>query len=692
MFQKIKIISENNDKRLINKKSYIIIKFFSNIIKLIKNKNIIILIFSIISAIFYILSLCNIRALDMKCYNKIGVECYYILAKLIFISCVFVSISIYLIFFKDFNKFNILIILIIYLFFFYIDHDDGVVKHGFFNIIAFIIVTFFLTTLLIMIHFFYYLLKTKKYFLFISILILIFFTFFKIKTYKLNHFNCDGWIKGFNNTLIDNESKKYPCKIKFPKSHSCYLKEIGPYFDLTTKYKLKCSNRIYKIEKEYFLKDMQNLKFSNISEKNHIGFPLTNTDEIDAYEYGCYCYKGIKNIQNYIYDNIIFMDLYYKNKRKFYPNVSHPEIEVVLNNEWGKIIINVHKNKTLIKEREKIISKIQNKPMYSNVLVMFFDTLSRAHFFRKFPKTIKFLNRFFEYETKREYKSMTAFQYLKYHSLNTYTDPNLLAAYYGADLFGNGTHFAKYFKDNGYIIGRLNGLCEKENIVNVKNPKALTHIRFDHEGVSLECIKTFFKGMLVSSGSSLAQKCLFRKDINEYALEYLESFWLNYFEQQKLFIINTIDGHEPTGELIGHFDEPLYNFFNKFHTKSYFNETSIIIFSDHGMHINGPLYLFDSQDFFIERTLSLLILIIPNNEKLYKNNLYEKIKSNQQTFVTPFDIFNTFIYLADGENSINYVSYGESLFNEMNYNERFCQSDIYKSQISIKYCSCQLQK
>ena len=110
------------------------------------------------------------------------------------------------------------------------------------------------------------------------------------------------------------------------------------------------------------------------------------------------------------------------------------------------------------------------------------------------------------------------------------------------------------------------------------------------------------------------------------------------------------------------------------------------------MHINGPLYLFDSQDFFIERTLSLLILIIPNNEKLYKNNLYEKIKSNQQTFVTPFDIFNTFIYLADGENSINYVSYGESLFNEMNYNERFCQSDIYKSQISIKYCSCQLQK
>ena len=160
-----------------------------------------------------------------------------------------------------------------------------------------------------------------------------------------------------------------------------------------------------------------------------------------------------------------------------------------------------------------------------------------------------------------------------------------------------------------------------------------------------------------------------------------------------MFQINIVDGHEPTGELIGHFDKILFKFFKKFYSKGYFNDTVVILFSDHGMHINGPLYLFDSQDFLYERTLALLIVIIPNNEKLYKDNLYEKMKSNQQTFVTPFDIYNTLIHLSNGDINQNYIRnsviYGNSLFTEINYRERFCQSNIYENIINEKYCSCQ---
>ena len=36
--------------------------------------------------------------------------------------------------------------------------------------------------------------------------------------------------------------------------------------------------------------------------------------------------------------------------------------------------------------------------MFKNVLLIFFDTISRAHFFRKFPKTIRFLAKFTKYE------------------------------------------------------------------------------------------------------------------------------------------------------------------------------------------------------------------------------------------------------------------------------------------------------
>ena len=86
-------------------------------------------------------------------------------------------------------------------------------------------------------------------------------------------------------------------------------------------------------------------------------------------------------------------------------------------------------------------------------------------------------------------------------------------------------------------------------------------------------------------------------------------------------------------------------------------------------------------------------MLIPNNEKLYNNDLYEIIKSNQQTFITPFDIYNTLLYFVYNNNYINVGNrFGESLFNIIDYKNRFCQSSLYKfqneSQINPASCSC----
>ena len=271
---------------------------------------------------------------------------------------------------------------------------------------------------------------------------------------------------------------------------------------------------------------------------------------------------------------------------------------------------------------------------------------------------------------------MTIFQFFKYHSLNSYTDPNLKAAYYGAEVGGKGIHFANFFKKHGYIIGRVSTICEKESVFNRKNPSAFKPAIWDHEGISLPCIKSFYHRFLITRLTCLIKKCLFGKDINQHALNYLENFWKVYLNQNKLFLYQTLDGHEPTGELIGYFDKTLYTFLNKFYNKGYFKDTAILLFSDHGQHLTGPLYLFNSQDFFIERALPTLFLLLPNDEKLYKDNLYEKIKSNQQIFITPFDIYNTLIHLAFGENYKGYkkyqISYGSSLLTKLNYKIRYC--------------------
>ena len=305
-----------------------------------------------------------------------------------------------------------------------------------------------------------------------------------------------------NQTEIDNNSKDYPCIITFPKPHSCFFSELGVYFDFTSKIRPTClNNNLLKYEKVKILKDLGNLKMLEKSKKKNFGYPLTNNDEFNPSYFGSLCYPGKKNFENYVNEKVILMDLYNKNKKKYYPNISKPEIELILEDYGGKIIFNIQRNKTLIKEREKIIKK--KKLLYKNILILFLDTLSRAHFHRKFPKTIKFLNKFSKYETNESKKNMTIFQYFKYNSLFTYTDPNLKAAYYGAKNDGSGIHFSNFFKNNGYIIGRVNAFCEKESVFDEKNDTKFLHGTWDHEGLSLGCIKGFYDRFLVSRLSSL---------------------------------------------------------------------------------------------------------------------------------------------------------------------------------------------
>ena len=685
---KIKYSILSNITKIIrnNKKNYFsLIKYEGNRnMKMIKN--ILIFILYISGAIFYFLSLTHIEGLGMNCFSHGGIKCYYILAKLTLISGLLTGLSIYIIVLKKYNKMHFLMIIVIYIFFFLLDHHSEIVKHGFYNFIGFSIITSIFFLSLNFFHFLVYLIKKKLYLISILIIIPFPFFYFKIKIYKLNHFSCVNWNKGLNNTYIDNSSKDYPCIINIPKPNSCYLSEIGPYFDFSTKYRPTCSAKnIMEKEKEKFLKDLNKLNFSEISLKKHFGFPLTNTEEFIPDEYGNMCYAGNKSFQKEIYKKIILMDLYNKNKDKYYPNISYPEIEVIFDGEIGKIIINIEKNETLIKEREKKINRKNNSIInYKNVLILFFDTLSRAHFFRKFPKIVRFLDIFSRYETNSFKKNMSTFQYLKYNSIETFTAPNLIASYYGGKVDGNGTHFGNYFKENGFIIGRTNNFCEKEVVVNENNKTCFKHCKWDHEGLALGCIKGFYNGKFVSRFASFVKRCLFGKDLTEYSLEYLETFWNVYINQHKMFLYQTDEGHEPTGELIGHYDDIYYNFLNKFYSNGLLKDTVIIIFSDHGEHLTGPLYLFNSEDFFFERTLATLFLIIPNNKLLYIDNLFEKIKYNEQVFATPFDIYNTLIDLSNNKNNYrNYSPYGNSLFTKFDIKERFCDSPKYDNQINL---------
>lgn len=92
-------------------------------------------------------------------------------------------------------------------------------------------------------------------------------------------------------------------------------------------------------------------------------------------------------------------------------------------------------------------------------------------------------------------------------------------------------------------------------------------------------------------------------------------------------------------------------FYSNYIKKNFFSNTSIIVFYDHGQHLNGLSFFLNLKDFFIERTLPILLLIIPNTQELNKKSLYENIKSNHQVFITLYDIYYTLIHIALGDKS-----------------------------------------
>ena len=105
----------------------------------------------------------------------------------------------------------------------------------------------------------------------------------------------------------------------------------------------------------------------------------------------------------------------------------------------------------------------------------------------------------------------------------------------------------------------------------------------------------------------------------------------------------------------------------------------------------GPWSILRPQDYLIESNLATLFFIIPNNEKLYINGLFDIIKRNTQIFITPYDIHDTLINIAFGNEETKFYSKrGYSLLQELNPLERYCESP--KLNLSIKKSDCKCVK
>ena len=86
------------------------------LLKLNQRKNKMIIILYSIGAIIYLISLCHLSGVEMRCFFWFGAKCYYAIFILVFISCIFISVSIYIILFQYHKKIHLFIIFILIIF------------------------------------------------------------------------------------------------------------------------------------------------------------------------------------------------------------------------------------------------------------------------------------------------------------------------------------------------------------------------------------------------------------------------------------------------------------------------------------------------------------------------------------------------------------------------------------------------
>lgn len=666
--------------RLLNKQTFL--KNARNETNFINNSrkkfyHILIYIFFFMSYLLYFLSL-------EKCNLGIGGcsrEVMWMITKIIelIISCIIMSILIELIFFKLITKLHLLHIIIIFYFFYKYSHGIDFKNHGLFNFIGYFSLLIIILLFLIPLNLFICVMKGKNKTL--KIIYIISFSLFIISIiikYNISIVDCKDWPKGLNNSYIENNQSKYGCQIVFPKK--CPYKIYNKIQDYTRLLRKRCEN--YKLDgsKKILLAKSKSL-FLN-KRVNRIGYPLTNKDPLCNLD----MINGHNYIEEYFLNNLV--DMENKNILEKYFKDKIPEVEVNFNNNsQGKIIINLNYNDTLSKER--ILLEKRVKPYSNNIMVLFIDSVSRANSIRHLKKTTKFIEQFmpFEGNFNKKYPNEVfhSFQFFKYHSFRLYTSYNFPILFYGQPKFSTKTLITKFLKENGYITGYTSDYCYKDNI-RLHNNLTLSEV-YDHQFLICDPNNDHY--------NIYTLKCLYGKPTVQHLFNYGLQFWRKYKNNRKFLTLISNDGHEGTLEVLKYIDDIIYNYLIELYNNNLLKDSSIFLLSDHG--VGMPSFYNIYNFYYIEENLPMLYIIINDRKNMNYEQQFRNINENQQTFITGFDIYNTFgnIIYGDDYNSIKNKTlrndtakseYGLSLFDKIDQKKR--NPKFYQFSSTISSISC----
>lgn len=462
-----------------------------------------------------------------------------------------------------------------------------------------------------------------------------------IAVYLIYELYCRVWLsrkdfyEGFNGVKISNDPKE--CHF-----HHFSLNYFSAFDDLFWGFSHSKSSCWPKTKDLWWVKQ-KNPHISNGAKI--IAYPLTNNlNETTRQHFQLLQDSIIKNMK----------EIKSQKEIKTVPE----EVFIDLSSGYPLVKIDVKRNETLVKENKKIIEK--ENMQRPNVLMIILDSMSRQHFFRKMKKTKAFFEEnFFNHASKSEGQTkLSAYQFFRYHSLDTHPEANLISLRYDdIQVEGETTsrvRIERYFKEKGWITSVASSKCEINEYdidIHKKNKVYPDHHPLDHEFYSLACDPNAMPqkdpfGMFKGPFSEF-RRCLYGNDASSYQLDYSLDFWRKYKNEPKFQSVMLMDGHEFTGELPVYLDDHLEKYFKKMLQENLLNNSIVFLLSDSG---NRENFLFSHTSSGRNELMNpfLTILLSSNLPETYHSSL----SSNQQSLLSPLDIFR-----ALGELSNSYKEY-----------------------------------
>jgi len=625
----------------------------------------------IASFILYKSSLFSCKKLSLNdCINKYNLQDIFQDMIKCISSGFILSANLTFILLKLISIIHLFLMLIFIIILLIIDSGNNIYNHGIINFYVFFIGLALGFLIIVLIQMSVLMIISKKYkksAILICLTIIIFICIFLV--YNLLT-SCSYWDKGLDSIQIDNDKNKYSCKIERPQT--CYINAFNNLFDFSSISNYKCElqndHNYNEILNNYNL--YYDMEFNDNT--TVLNFPLTNNDHYSIYNQHDFAKYVIGNIKG---DKV--------------KDTQNSEIFLVKENNKGKIEMKINRNNILINERknlEKENSKIKN------VLFIYIDTLSRAHFHRKFITFSNLLSDLF----KDKHNSFESFEFLKYHNFDDIdSNLNIQPMFFGTNdikLRGeNHKNIISIMKENGFITAQSSNKCSKDLIS--LYPFEL-YDEFDHENIAMFCDPSYYnlnpKTTNIKGINSVFKRCLFGLDSYKYIMNYGKLFWETYKDSKKFLRLGFFDGNERSGEVIKYLDEDLTEFVLDLVNNGRFYRTALFLVGNKGGIDSGIYETSKTTEFISEMNLGSWFIIL--YKKGLDNQIIENLRNNMQIFVTPYDIYDSLLSLVyncydnDCDGKMKYKSIrGNSVFQIINDSKRNC--DNYPEIESVT-CKC----